>query len=128
MGLSATRLQHGPYDHTQQPGTNPTPQPFTPMGGTGFGSHIATALNGMQPPQQNQALTPQPLQQQAPQPLSPGLFPRLQNMANQGGMGGFLSQFMMHGMHDRQLASGLSPEEFQAQIEARRAARGLKHF
>lgn len=47
---------------------------------------------------------------------SGGMFPRLQNMVDQGGMGGFLSQLLMHGMHNKQMASGMSPEDFQARI------------
>lgn len=50
--------------------------------------------------------------------LPPDMYPRLHNMMSRGGMMGALAAMMMQRMEARRAAAGMSPEDWQTQINS----------
>jgi hypothetical protein len=70
-------------------------------------------------PQQH---SPLPLTAQPPQ-VQPGQYPHLQNFAHsQNPFVAILGRSLISGMENRRTQAGMTPEEWQAQIDQRRAA------
>jgi hypothetical protein len=66
---------------------------------------------------------PQPMENAAPQAaIQPFQYPHLQNFAQHGPLGGVLARIAMQGMENRRMQAGMSPQDWQAQIDANRTA------
>ena len=61
-------------------------------------------------------------------PADPNLYPGLRQMGQHGPFGGLLASVLMHGLEQRRLSQGMSPQDWQAKLNSFYQQRNLPTY